>query len=131
EQNKKEDRYDPSWQDHKEELFDRLVNELGIDRVRIEIRSGAENPVDYWTPFERHQIGYREMKRYRYENINDNGDARLANKAGFQFAELDYQVQKVLLPLRRRVEANREKLFINLTYVDFGGTEKKGNLSHA
>jgi hypothetical protein len=24
---KKEDRYDPSWQDHKEELFNRLVNE--------------------------------------------------------------------------------------------------------
>lgn len=131
EQNKKEDRYDPSWRDHKDELFDRLVNELGIDRVRIEIRSGAENPVDYWTPFERQQIGYREMKRYRYEKINDNRDARLANKAGFQFAELDYQVQNVLLPLRRRVEANREKLFINLTYVDFGGTEKKGNLSHA
>lgn len=129
EQNKQEDRYDPSWQDYKEELFSRLVNELGIDRIRIEIRSGAENPVDNWTSFERQKIGYQESKRHRYEKINDNNNPNLIDSSGFQFSELNYQVEHILLPLRRLIEANGEKLFVNLTYVDFGST--KGNISHA
>lgn len=47
----------------------RLVNGLGINRVRIEIRSGAANPVDYWTLFREEKIGYRD-----YQKINDNDD---------------------------------------------------------
>lgn len=132
EQNKQEDRYDGSWLDYRDELLHRLVNELGIDRVRIEIRSGAENPVDYWTAFEHGKIGYEEAKSHRYQNINDNDDPHVLNPAGFQFAELDYRFEKVLLPMKRLVEVNGEKLFINLIYVDFGKyTKHKGNLSHA
>ena len=51
ETNKIENRYDPSWEEHRDEIFARLVNELGINRVRIELKSGAENPVDYWALF--------------------------------------------------------------------------------
>ena len=49
EQDKRLDRYDPSWLRYRDLILDHLVNELGINRIRIEIRSGAENPVDYWT----------------------------------------------------------------------------------
>lgn len=132
EQDKPQDRYDGSWLEFSEEIFSRLVNELGIDRVRIEIRSGAENPVDYWTPFEQGKIGYEKSKSHRYENINDNDDPNSLNESGFQFAELDYRVERILLPIKRLVEANGEKLFVNLCYVDFGkSTRWKGNLSHA
>ena len=130
EQDKKRDRYDPSWQAHKDEIFRRLVNELGIDRIRIEIKSGAENPIDYWTEFEAGRIGYNKVKRHRFEKINDNDDPRLVNRSGFHFSELDYQM-KMLLSIKRLVEANGEKLFVNLVYVDFKGTEEKGNISHA
>jgi hypothetical protein len=132
EQNKQEDRYDGSWLDYRDQLLPRLVNELGIDRVRIEIRSGAENPVDYWTAFENGKIGYEEAKSHRYEVINDNDDPNIRNQSGFQFAELDYRVDNVLRPMKRLVEANGEKLFVNLIYVDFSKyTRWKGNLSHA
>jgi hypothetical protein len=124
-------RYDPSWEEYRDELFRRLVNELGITRVRIEIRSGAENPTDYWRQFIDGKIGYRRFRQHYYEKINDNDDPRVANATGFQFSALDYQVEKIVLPLAKLVEANGEKLYVNLTYVDFRDTSERGNLSHA
>jgi hypothetical protein len=132
EQNKQLNRYDPSWLAVRTELLDRLVNEVGVDRIRIEIRSGAENPVDYWRKFETGEISYEEAKEYRYQNINDNDDPNVVNPAGFQFSELDYRVENVVLPMKRLVEANGEKLYVNLIYVDFSRhTKHRGNLSHA
>lgn len=128
---KANDRYDGTWQLRKDEIFDRLVNELGINRIRIEIKSGAENPIDYWTLFRSGQIGYREYRRHFYEKINDDRDPNHINNSGFQLSALDYQVDNIALPLKRLLEARGEKLFINLTYVDFGQTELKGRLSHA
>jgi hypothetical protein len=129
--NKAEDRYDSSWLPMSDQIFDRLVNELGINRVRLEIKSGAENPVDYWAKFESGEIGYKEYKRHYYEKINDDPDPNHLNPAGIQFSAVDYQVEKIVLPLKRRLEARGEKLFVNFNYVDFGQTELKGNLSHA
>ncbi len=129
--NKEEDRYDPSWLAMSDPIFDSLVNELGINRIRLEIKSGAENPVDYWTKFETGAIGYKEFRRHYYEKINDDADPEHLNPAGIHFSALDHQVEKIILPIKRRVEANGEKLFVNLNYVDFGQTELKGTLSHA
>lgn len=123
--------YDPSWLRYRDLILDHLVNELGINRIRIEIRSGAENPVDYWTLFRQNKIGYTEAKRHRYEKINDNDDPNVVNATGFQFSELDDQVENVLLPLKHRIQDNGERLFVNLCYVDFGQTDLKGNISHA
>jgi hypothetical protein len=130
EQDKTRDRYDPSWWDYHDDVIDRLVNELGIDRIRLVLMSGAENPIDHWTAFETQRIGYQEAKRHRFEKINDNNDPNLAVMSRFQFSELDHQMT-MLLPIKRAVEANGERLFINLTYVDFTGTEAQGNISHA
>lgn len=131
ETNKSEDRYDPSWERHSGEIFARLVNELGINRVRIELRSGAENPVDYWALFRDGRIGYKEFRRHYYQKINDNDDPERANPSGFQFSALDHQVERIVRPLARLIEANGERLFVNLNYVDFGDTAEKGSLSHA
>src|SRR5687768_13664446 len=67
EYNKAEDRSAPSWLALSDQIFDRLVNELGINPVRLQIKSGAENPVDYWAKFESGAIGYKEYKRHYYE----------------------------------------------------------------
>jgi O-glycosyl hydrolase len=125
------DRYDASWLALSDQIFDRLVNELGINRVRLEIKSGAENPVDYWAKFESGAIGYKEFRRHYYEKINDDPDPNHVNPAGIQFSAMDYQVEKTVLPLKRRLEAQGEKLFVNFNYVDFGQTQLKGSLSHA
>lgn len=103
------------------ELLNRLVNELGINRVRLETRSGHENPQDWYTPYRNsHDPG--PWQAHRYESINDNDDPRVARPGGFQFAELDHKVEVIIAPMRALLEARGERLYVNLTYVDFGAS---------
>lgn len=131
EMNKVEDRFDGSWEAYAPELISRMVNELGINQVRLEMMSGAENPVDYWAKFQRGEIGYLDFKSHFYEKVNDNDDPLIADPKGFHFTALDYRVEKVLLPMKRLVEANGEKLWVNFCYVDFKRTETHSSLEHA
>jgi hypothetical protein len=109
-------------------VFDKIVNELGITRIRLEVRSGAENPVDYYAQMRAGQIPYdTTWKQNRYAVINDNGDPNSMNAAGFHFTELDYSITTNVLPMKQRVEARGEQLYINLNYVAFGS----GNTVHA
>ena len=128
---KKHDRYDGSWLDAREEIIRVAVEELGLNRIRIEILSGAENPIDYFSKFKSGHIGYEEFKDHFYEKVNDNADPENFNPEGVQFSSLDYRVENFLLPMRRLMEARGEKLIVNLCYVDFGWTRLKGSLSHA
>ena len=100
-------------------IMDALIDDAGINRVRIELRTGAENPVDYWSMFEKGEISYEEMKRHFYHKVQDNSDPRAADPGGFQFSFLDFQVEQVIKPMAERLEARGEKLYINLCVVDF------------
>lgn len=128
---KKNDRFNPEWESHSNQIFDRLVNELGINRFRLEVLSGTENPVDYWRQFVSNEIGYAEMRDHFYEKINDNSDPLVSNADGFQFSYMDYVASKILLPVKKLVESNGEDLFVTLTYVDFKWTTERGELEHA
>src|SRR5215468_8559615 len=74
---------------YKDALFDAVVNDLGINRVRLPIQNGSENPVDYFTKYFNGQISRSEWVAHRYEIINDNDDPFMINPAGFQFASMD------------------------------------------
>jgi hypothetical protein len=129
--NKAGNAYDGSWLTSKDAIVDKLVVDAGITRARIEIRSGVENPVDYWSKFVSGQIGYLEVKSHFYEKINDNADPSSANTAGFQWASFDYYIDNFILPLKSKLASKGKPLYINLCYVDFGWTDLKGTLSHA
>lgn len=131
EMDKAGDRYDGSWLSRREEIADALVDEIGVNRIRLEIGSGAENPEDHWSGFVAGEIGYERFKDHLYEKINDNRDPRRADGAGFQFAALDYYVENLALPMKARLEARGERLIVNLCYVDFKWSKLKGSLSHA
>ena len=118
EEDKKNDRYDGSWLLHRDEIAEGLAA-AGIDRIRLEVRSGSENPVDYWALFAGGQIGYRDFQSHRYEKINDNADPRQTDPQGFKFSELDYRVETMLLPLKAAVERRGRRLVVNLCYSDF------------
>ena len=45
-----------AWNNYKTSLLDQAVNDLGINRVRLEIKSGVENPTDYFTQWRNGQI---------------------------------------------------------------------------
>ena len=121
--------YSPAWNNYKNSLLDQTVNDLGINRVRLEIKSGAENPVDYFAQWQAGQITESQYNAKRYEIINDDADPNVVNPGGFNWSALDRTITEVVLPLRDRLHARRETLWINVNYVDFGSSafEHKNN----
>lgn len=130
EQDKINDRYDPTARENAPEIVSRLINDAGVNRVRLEIQSGAENPTDHWAAFVAGRLSYNGFKAKYYEAFNDNANPFVANPAGFQWSQLDDKVEAIVLPMQAALRAKGEKLWINLNVVDFG-TGDKGNLDIA
>jgi len=115
-------KYDPLLFDaYKQSLFDQAVAD-GINRIRLEVRSGSENPVDYFSLYLSGQITRQEWKTHWHDIVNDNSNPNQIDNAGFQFAEIDNQMEQVILPLKERLEARGETLFLNINYVDFSSS---------
>lgn len=104
-------------------LFKRVISEVGINRVRLEITSGAENPVDAFARFLNGDISFTQFHSHMYQIVNDDDDPFHINPDGFGFSRLDYTIDQVVLPLKHAMEANGEHLFINLNYVDFESSD--------
>jgi len=109
----------PRFPDFRDQLFDLAVDDLGITRVRVEVRSGMENTRDVFVEARDGVIDHATARCLRFSTVNDNDDPATTNPAGFHFGALDHQVEQVVLPLRRRLEARGERLFLNLNYVAF------------
>lgn len=112
-----------------DDLFDMAVED-GINRVRLEVRAGAENTVDYWTQWRNGEIPYDTWRANRYATVNDNDHPLSLDLSGFQFSELDDTVNKVVLPMRDRLSARGERLFVNLCYVAVTGQITSGLAYH-
>ncbi|NNG15075.1 MAG: hypothetical protein HKM89_01255 [Gemmatimonadales bacterium] len=108
-----------TFANYRDPLYDRVVTELGINRLRLPILSGTENPVDYFADFLAGRISRDEWRTRRLETINDNSDPTTAAAAGFQFTQLDFSIDNVVAPIRSRVSARGERLYVNLNPVDF------------
>lgn len=121
---------DAAFANFKEELFDRVINEAGINRVRLEVRSGAENSRDYFGEYQAGQVDYTTWRANRYATVNDNGDTNSINLAGFHFTELDANIRKIVIPLRDRAAGKGERLYINLNYVAFTAQITAGGSYH-
>jgi len=104
----------PGWANR---LFDLAANDLGLNRLRVGIRAGSENTVDYFTPT--NPAGSGTHRCSRYVPVNDNDNPLVINPAGFQFGELDHTIENVVLPMRARLAARGERLFVNLNYIAF------------
>ena len=128
---KEANRFNGSWQPIRDQILEKLIVEGGITRLRLELRSGAENPVDYWSKYRAGEISYLDFKSHFYEKINDNDDPGTLNPAGIQFSELDFRVENFVLPAIQIARRHGRKLKVNLNYMDFRWTANKGTLSHA
>lgn len=104
---------------YRDRVFDMAVDDLGINRLRLEILSGAENRVDHFIRHIDGKITFDEWAKTRYEVVNDDPDPRSARESGFAFAAFDHSVETVVLPMKQRLDARGERLYINLCYVDF------------
>ena len=98
-------------------LLDLAANDLGITRLRLWLRSGYEHTTDLWAE---NRAGRRhEFTCGRFTTHNDNNDPFVIDPAGFQFSQLDFVMENLVLPLKQRVEARGEQLFLNANYVAF------------
>ena len=103
-------------------LLDIVVNDLGVSRARLAVPSGSENPSGRGTAYVRGPItpaATEEYLAHRYDIVNDNSDPNVINAAGFDFGILDYAIDRVVRPMRQRVLARGERLYIDLTCVDY------------
>jgi hypothetical protein len=114
--------YSAAWNNYKVPLLDQAVNDLGINRIRLEITSGAENPIDYFAQWRAGQITESQYNAKRYEIINDDSSTTTINPNGFKWSQLDNTIDNVVVPMRQRLQARGESLWINLNYVDFGSS---------
>ncbi|UCG59071.1 MAG: SBBP repeat-containing protein, partial [Phycisphaerales bacterium] len=119
---------DAAFPNYRDTLFDLLVNDVGFNRVRLEVRSGVENTNDNWSDHQTGSIDYDTWRSRRYATVNDDGDPCNINWAGFHFSELDHTVANVILPLQQALQARGDKLYINVNYVAFTGQIKSGGL---
>lgn len=101
-----------------QELLRTAVEKAGITRLRLEIRNGAEGPGGRFAEFVR-TGSYETWKRRRYLVANDNADPRVINWAGFDFTEIDSDVEMAVLPMRKLLAARGEKLLVNVCFVAF------------
>ncbi len=122
--------YSKAFENYKEKLFDAAVNDLGINRLRLEVRSGAENPHDFFSDFAAGKINEEEWRSRYYEIINDNDDPLVINPKGFNFSELDSTIENIVLPIRKRLAARGESLFVNLNYIDFAERRDASDTTH-
>jgi hypothetical protein len=118
------------FQLYDDSLFSMAVNDLGINRLRLEIKSGAENTKDYYALWRAGAISDSTWKCVRFATVNDNSDPNVINLAGFKFSALDTIVQNVVLPMRQRLAARGERLYLNLEYVAFTAQNCAGQQYH-
>lgn len=109
----------PSFSSYKNQLFDLAVNDLGLTRIRLEVRSSAEHTRDIWLEYRNGTLDEASYRCLRYSTVNDNSDPAVLAPAGFHFSALDDAVDQVVLPMKQRVEARGEHFFLNLNYVAF------------
>lgn len=111
------DRYD-NRQEVLDELFDKAVD-LGLTRVRLGAPSGIENTRDFATEYAQGRISRDEERCGRYSTVNDNDDPNVLDPRGFIWTRFDREVREAVLPLKRRLEARGEKLWVNVQYTAF------------
>ena len=107
---------------YKNQLLDLAVNDLGLNRVRLQVRSGQEHPMDWHRAYTTGQLSLQAHRVYWFAPINDNADPQVMNPAGIHWSFIDDKIDHIVTPMRQRLAARGEQLYVNLNYVDFGNS---------
>lgn len=106
-----------AWNGVRDQVLDLVTNDLGLNRVKLPLRSGYEDSTDHFARYMRGEISFDDWKYTWFRPVNDDADPRHANPAGFQWSFLDHLVETQVLPIKERLQARGDDLWINLTYV--------------
>lgn len=118
------------------EILDSIAEYSSINRIRIEVRSGAENPIDYYSNWitsgcdTTGNPAYQAWLANRYTVVNDNDNSTI-NLNGFHFSELDYTIQSIVIPLQERYKKNGRILKTVFSYIASEDRESKYPYTHS
>lgn len=118
----------PGYTRYRDALLARVVNDLNITHRSIELRSGAENPVDYYAQFKAGLISDSVWRTKWFTPTNDNADPQVTDSAKFHWTYLDEKMRAEIVPWRAAVIAAGKRPTVTLVLVDFK-TAAHGNLS--
>lgn len=126
----------PGLSAYKNLLLDKVVNDYGLNRIRLEIGAGDENNVDYFTqslngtltPVTGHDASWTYVHCYRRNPVNDDADPNHINPNGFNFSALDWRIDNMVTPLRQILQTKGENLIINLNVVSFNVDSNCGSI---
>lgn len=127
---------DPAFPALRDVGIDMAVNQIGINRLRLEVLSGVENSTDHYANWEANGCpappdpDYQIWRENRYATVNDNSNPNVINLSGFNFTQLDWTVENIVLPFREKMALNGEDLFVNLCYVAFTNQLSDGGYHH-
>lgn len=103
----------------RDQVHNRAANELGINNLRLEVRSGSENARDFFAEWKAGLISDSTYRASWFTPANDNADPFVADLSRFHFGFLDQMIDNVVTPMRARLVARGEALRVTLTMVDF------------
>jgi hypothetical protein len=78
-----------------------------------------ENDGDWWSERQANRITAQEWRCHRFATANDNDEPTVIDESGFHFSQLDHTIESVVLPVKERLEARGEKLYLNVNYNAF------------
>ena len=122
--------WDAEQDPNRAEIYRRVIEEVGITRIRVESFSGAENTDHSFDQFRTGAIDMEGWRARRYATVNDNDDPFLINPAGFDWANLDWRIEQHLVPLQAAAKAIGRTLEVTFTYVAFTKQIKGGAYIH-
>lgn len=120
----------PDYEPFRQDIYERLVTQIGISRVRLETFSGAENTDQSFEKFRSGEIDMQGWRDRRYTTVNDDADPFHINPAGFDWANLDWRIDNHLLPILAAGKKHGERIDINFCYVAFTKQIKSGVYIH-
>jgi hypothetical protein len=106
-----------AYEVYKHEVIARAADEVGINRIRVGLRTGFENPIDQFARLQAGQLTFDEWKVYWFQLVNDNSDPFSINPAGFNWGYLDYVMDDLVVPLRQRLAARGASFWLSLSYT--------------
>lgn len=113
------DFFTPTFAQWKDPLIALAVDDLGLNRLRLPIRNGAEQPLDHWAELQAGRLTQQEWRCARYTTVNDNADPNVIAPGGFHFSDVDALVEQLVLPMKQRLESRGESLVLNINYTAF------------
>ncbi len=106
-----------AYEVYKHEVIARAADEVGINRIRVGLRNGFENPVDHFARLQAGQLTFDQWKVFWFQVVNDNSDPFSMNPAGYNWGYLDYVMDDLVVPLRQRLAARGAGFWLSLSYT--------------